>query len=1117
MRGALFEPRTSPAHPRHIPGLRGLQRRIGGGQWFFLRSKSGGQTGADSLSARPIVKPDMADSRDVAALCVQWPANESRAGDQALHCDRLASATQVVQAHGGQVDPASTQALQAIFGGGSAQADHTDHTDHTERAVRCGLALLDLAAAGAPLRMGVHTGPMAAHLAACLAHAAPPGRLRLSLQAAAQVRERFDIEVPAPLAVAGLQMPLHAGLLRPARLQSLQPADDVRTPLVGRQPELAALQAAFQRLFDTRHDSCQARALTVLAEPGIGKSRLLREFAAWAQAQPVAFHVLRGKASPQDEGQPFGLLGGLLRSFCQIDGDSTSEAARARLEQAIVPWFMPWFVQDEGADLAESQAHVLGHLIGIDFADSRHLQGLLSAPQQIRQLAFNAAAQLLRRLSAAGGAPVLLQIEDLHWADSDTLDFLDHLLKANHDIAMLIVSTARPTLSDRRPAWARSAGPHTRLNLGPLDPAAGQQLAAQLLKRLPQIPPALLARVVDATQGNPFCIEERVRLLIDLGVIQAGIGDWSVSMAKLRAAKLPKTLAGVLTARLNLLPAAERRALQQASVIGPVFLQGALLALGAGAARAMRGLMQRELTLAHAWVGAAGAAAGDGAAQFSFKHQLLQQLAYDTLPSPTRRTLHGKLARWLVTLTGPQASEVLGLTAHHFEQAGDDEQAAAQHTRAAEHAASRFALDALATHAQRGLALLDTLAVSPDRRELRWRLLRMRTSMMEHGSQGAQLRADLDAQSALAEELADDTKRALAGQRQSQLAMLTADFAGMKAAALHTMACAARADQQALRLAALRTLALAHCYLRDWDAGLRLAQQCLVQARELGLLRIEAACMNTLSMVAQKRQDPVARLRWNEQALPLHQQLDDRRQTAIALTNLGDGWLELGELSVGRRYCEEALRLATAVGHRFSECHALCNLSKLERWLGNGPQALALARAALEAALALGVPQLEQMALKRLGNAQWITGDRAAAAEAFEQARAQALKHKMAQPDDASAGLARLALADGDLAGALRQVQHVLDRAAASGYAHDAEHPHQVDLVCHLVLSSAGDPRADAWLQRAHGQLLTVAATISDASLREGFLNNIPDHRAILAAWALHEQEVAADPGTLAQ
>ena len=1057
----------------------------------------------------------MAALQAVTALCVRWSANESRSGGRALGSDWLASATQVVQAHGGQVDPASNHEINAIFGAESAQADSP------ERAVRCALALLDLDAAGASLRMGVHTGPMAAHLATCLAHAAPPGRLRLSLHAAAQVRGHFDVEVPAPLAVAGLQEPVHTGLLRQVSLQRLQADEPVRTPLVGRQPELAALQAAFRRL----HDTLQPRALTVLAEPGIGKSRLLREFSAWARAQPVAFHVLRGSATAQTEGQPFSLLGGLLRSFCQIDIGSTSEAARARLEQAIVPWF----VLDDGADLAQSHAHVLGHLIGIDFADSRHLQGLLSAPQQIRQLAFNAAAQLLRRLGAAGGAPMLLQIEDLHWADSDTLDFLDHLLKVNHDVAMLIVSSGRPSLADRRPAWARSAGVHTRLDLIPLGPQAGLQLAAQLLNRLPQVPPALLTRVVAATQGNPFCMEERVRLLIDLGVIQVGIGDWSVNIAKLRAAKLPKTLAGVLSARLNLLPAAERRALQQASVIGPVFLQGALLALGAGAAQAMRGLMQRELTLAHGpaaaaggvgaadLAGAAGAAGDYGAAGFSFKHQLLQQLAYDTLPSPTRRTLHGKLARWLVTLTGPQANEVLGLTAHHFEQAGDDEQAAAQHTRAAEHAASRFALDALATHAQRGLALLDTLAVSPGNRELRWRLLRMRTSVMEHGSHGDQMRADLDAQTALADELADDAKRALAGQRQSQFAMLTADFAAMKAAALHTMACAARADQPALRLAALRTLALADCYLGDWDAGQRLAQQCLEQARALGLVRIQTACMNTLSMVALKRQDPVACLRWQEMAEPLHRQLGDTRQQAIVLSNLGDSWLGLGELSLGRRYCEEALLLARSVGHRFSECHALCNLSKLERWLGNAVQAVALARAALEAALTVGVPQLEQMALKRLGHGQWIAGDRAAAAEAFEQARTQALKHKLSQLDDASAGLARLALADGDLAGALRHVQSALDRAAANGYAHDAEHPHQVNLVCHLVLSSAADPRADAWLQRAHGQLLTVAATISDASLREGFLNNIPEHRAILAAWALHEQELAADPGTLAR
>ncbi len=1062
----------------------------------------------------------------MAALCVQWSASESSLSEQALNADRMTTATQIVQAHGGQVDMASTQQIQAIFGGAAAQADPT------ERAVRCGLALLDLAAAGAGLRMGVSTGPVAvqpggddlavsmAHVATCLAQAAPPGRLRLSLHAAAQVRGRFDVEALAPLAVAGLPMPLQTGLLRPASLHRLQADDDVCTPLVGREPELAALQAAFLHLFDnrhdTRHDTLQPRALTLLAEPGIGKSRLLREFAAWSQAQPVAFHVLRGRASTQTEGQPFGLLGGLLRSFCQIDVDSTSDAARARLEQAIVPWFE----QDDGADLAQSQAHMLGHLIGIDLADSRHLQSLLSAPQQIRQLAFNAAAQLLRRLSAAGGAPVLLQIEDLHRADSDTLDFLDHLLKVNHDVALLIVSTARPTLAGRRPAWAQSAGVHTRLDIGPLGLAAGQQLAAGLLKRLPQIPPTLLARVVDASHGNPFCIEERVRLLIDLGVIQAGIGDWHVSMAKLRAARLPKTLAGVLSARLNLLPAAQRRALQQASVIGPVFVQGALLALGAGAARAMRGLMQRELTLAHGGAGAAvatDAAVGDGAAKFSFKHQLLQQLAYDTLPSPTRRTLHGKLARWLVTLTGPQSTEVLGLSAHHFEQAGDDEQAAAQHTRAAEHAAERFGREALQLHAQRGLALLDTLPSSPDHRDLRWRLLRARVSMFESGGERAQHQADLDALAALAEAGNDDIRRAQAWARRCQFLLLAADYAGMKAAAREGMTCAARAGDDALRLAAMRMLALAHLYLVDSDAGHRLAQQCLVQARALGLIGIEANCLNTLGMIEQVQHNPVGRLRHHEQELPLWRQLGDRRSEVVALANIGGAWLMLGELVQSRPHCEQALRMGRAMGNRFIECGSLCSLSKLERWLGNGPQAVLLAQQAWEAASAVGMPNWESLALTRLGDAQWLAGDLDAAALSFEREKALALEHKLSPQADSEAGLARVALARGDLPAAMRHVQHMLERHAASDFVTNAEMPRRVDLICHLVLSSAGDPRAEAWLRRAHGELLSTAATISDESLREGFLNNSPDHRAILAAWAVLEQELAAGPGTPAQ
>lgn len=1036
--------------------------------------------------------------------------------------DWVVNATQIVLAYGGRVSRASAQTLEAAFKPGAGPADHA------ERALHCAQALLAQAQAlpatsnrrqlpsEGSLRLGVHSPTIgrAAHAelgrvaqpSAAIARSAPPGRLCVDHDLIALVRGLFDFEPPLPLAVEGRAIPLQICLLRDAILppgaEAPRGTVDPEPTLTGRDDELRALQAAFGRLVE----GGGASALTVLAEPGIGKSRLLREFDAWARATPVPFHRLRARATPGGQAQPFGLLGQLLCGFCQIDPNGPSEALRIRLEEALVPWFL----DDEGADVAERHVHLLGHLIGLDLSHCRHLQRLLADPAQVRKQALAAVALLLRRLSASGSTPLLMLIEDLHWADSESLDGLDDLLQTQPDLAILILSSGRPELAARRPAWTTALGAHRQLDLGPLDDARSRRLAAELLGKLPAIPGALLDRVVRDSQGNPYGIEERIKLLIDQGVILASGGSWSVSAARWPAASLPTTLAEVLQARLALVPAAERRTLQRASVIGPVFGAAALRALGTGTSLALPGLLQRDMALS-----VPGSAQG-GAPSFNFKHQLLHELVYASLTPRTRRALHARFAAWLVGLTGQRANDMLGQSAHHFEQAGDDVRAAEQHARAAEYAHQRYAADAVMDHAQRGLVLLDRWPAGADQRELRWRLLKARIRMLEVIGQRAQHRADLDALLTLADELGDDARRAEAHLGAAVWAMNVADFAVMKASARAAMGCAARAGNQSLRLHAMRYFASANFSLGDWDAGQRLARQCLAEARALGLRDVEAFCTNTLSSIASKQRDPLAGLHWDEQTLAVWRQLGDRSQEAISVCNIGESWLELGEATLARRHLEDGVRQAHACGNRMLCGVALGNLSVLEGRLGNGERAVSLAAQAIKAAVATGALQWEMLARQQLGEAEQTMGRYAAATKTFEAIEALASCHRLPEPPDALAGLAALALAQGDVPTALRHMLRVLALDVDGALALRSLNPRRLALICHRVLSSAGDPRAGAWLQRTHAELLTVAATISDEGLRDGFLNNIPDHRAILAAWALHEQELAAVPGTLA-
>jgi hypothetical protein len=154
------------------------------------------------------------------------------------------------------------------------------------------------------------------------------------------------------------------------------------------------------------------------------------------------------------------------------------------------------------------------------------------------------------------------------------------------------------------------------------------------------------------------------------------------------------------------------------------------------------------------------------------------------------------------------------------------------------------------------------------------------------------------------------------------------------------------------------------------------------------------------------------------------------------------------------------------------------------------------------------------LGLHHQGNAELLLNRPGAAAQTFETQRTKELHDNRAPGADAEAGLARAAFAAGDLALALRHVERIVELDATTRAVRDASYPRRVELICYRVLATTGDARALPWLQRAHAEMRTVAATITDESLRDGYLNNLQEHRAILAAWALHERELAAGPGT---
>jgi len=274
-------------------------------------------------------------------------------------------------------------------------------------------------------------------------------------------------------------------------------------------------------------------------------------------------------------GLPFSLLRDVLAFRFEIQDSDRPAVARQKLEQGIIGILGAGHHRSsQEADEATKAAHFIGHLVGLDFSGSPHLLGILNDAKQIRDLAF----QYLSRFFHAAASPpslatagAVLLLEDIHWADKGSLDLIDHLVRSCHAAPLFILCLTRPILFERRPAWGEGQSAHHRFSLQPLAKRESRQLLEELLRKAREIPPTLRDLVVAGSEGNPFYLEELVRMLIDDHVIVPCAEQWWIDVSRLSAVRVPPTLAGLLQARLDRLSGRERALLQRASVLGRVF------------------------------------------------------------------------------------------------------------------------------------------------------------------------------------------------------------------------------------------------------------------------------------------------------------------------------------------------------------------------------------------------------------------------------------------------------------------------------------------------------------------------------------------------------------------
>jgi ABC-type oligopeptide transport system substrate-binding subunit/class 3 adenylate cyclase/tetratricopeptide (TPR) repeat protein len=627
-----------------------------------------------------------------------------------------------VEQHGGHIARFMGDGFKAVFGMPKARENDP------EMAIRAGLDILGAAQElGGELesqwgiqefqvRVGINTGLAAlggmteaedtvmgstVNLAKRIESAAPPGGLLITHHTYCHVRGIFNVEPREPIKAKGfdetIQVYIVLGIKPRAFRVHTRGVEGVETRMVGRRDELNYLQDALYSALEER----VGHIFTITGEAGVGKSRLLFEFQNWIELLPETILLFLGQGRQETQNLPYALLRDLFSFRFQIQESDRLVDVRQKLEAG--------FGEVLGSNEAgRKRAHIIGQLLGFDFSDSIYLKGVLDEPQQLRDIALTYLGEFFQGITTH--TPATIFLEDIHWADDSSLDAIDYLSREIAGQGLLIVCLARETIYERRPYWGEGLPYHTRLNLRPLSKTESRLLVAEILKKITQIPAALRELVISGAEGNPFYIEELIKMLVEDGVIITGDDSWRVEPGQLAEVEVPSTLTGVLQARLDSLPIDERQILQQAAVVGRVFWDDAVTYLNSSTSKGeseenvpqvLVHLRDREMVYRRE------TSIFEETREFTFKHAVLRDVTYESILKRVRRVYHNLVAEWLISHSVERRREYVGIIADHLELAGQTQQAIDYLLLAGDQARALYAHPEAITHYQKVLNLLN--------------------------------------------------------------------------------------------------------------------------------------------------------------------------------------------------------------------------------------------------------------------------------------------------------------------------------------------------------------------------------------------------------------------------
>ncbi|HLY85461.1 MAG TPA: adenylate/guanylate cyclase domain-containing protein [Gaiellaceae bacterium] len=835
----------------------------------------------------------------------------------------------LIEIYGGTVEKFIGDAVMAVWGTPTAQEDDA------ERAVRTALDLVSAVAAlgeevGAPelaLRAGVLTGEAAVNLAAegegmvagdlvntaaRIQSAAQPGTVLVGDATRRATAAAIAYEPAGEHELKGKAEPL--SLFRALRVTAVRggarTSSELEPPFVGRARELRLVKEHFHGSAEER----KAHLVSVVGIAGIGKSRLAWEFEKYLDGpvDEVLWH--RGRCLAYGDGVAYWALAEMIRMrslIAEEDApDQAAEKLRTMLEQRI----------EDGSERSWLEPR-LAHLIGL----AEHASG-------DRQDLFSAWRLFFERL--AERSPVVLVFEDLQWADSALLDFVEHLLEWSRDHPIFVLALTRPELAERRPGFGAASRNATTLSLEPLAPAAMEELLEGFV---PGLPNDLRARILERAEGVPLYAVETVRMLLDRGLLEREEDAYRPT-GRIDALEVPETLHALVAARLDGLAAEERRILQDAAVLGKSFTKASLAALtGLGESELdpiLGSLVRKEVLSLQA------DPRSPERGQYAFLQDLLKQIAYETLAKVDRKTRHLGAAAYLEETSAGTEQELVEVIAAHYvdayEAAPDAPDAASIRNAAAERlalAGDRAASLAATEEAERYFEKAATLAEEP-----LWR-----ADLLERGGRAAQEGGRYPEALALFEraiELFRDEGETRQAAHVTGAIGITMGYMGDLAGGAERMeeAFAALADDEpGEELAELaEALARHRFFLADLPAAGERVERALEIAEALVLPDVLVHALNTKHLVldeAGRHEEALALL---EHAIALGREHDLGEPLARALYNFSYQFACRDRFRESASVDYEGLELARRRGDRVSEQrylgHLVFNRFDLGEW-----------------------------------------------------------------------------------------------------------------------------------------------------------------------------------------